>query len=362
MVVCDKEKLRPDVRVFIERINKAGNKILIKYLLKKFYYIPKVVSIFRRVVKANKKIYDEKIRDPEFWGSIVSEKELLFLVKHIRNINILKEIKDTKIHPLPENVEIKEDVLDGVPVEWYFPPDHYDGKIIVNIHGGGWTTGSVFEDRRYSTALALDTGIPVVSVDYRLSPEYPFPNGLEDCISVYKQLLSSGYKGKDIVFIGASAGGNLVLAGGLKLMQDGIELPAGIIALSAAIDMTCPDDSVFENMATDPSLGDSGIVMFFPPYIKDNGYDNPLISPQFGDLEGFPPLLLQVSTSEMVHSHSVNFAKKAKAAGVDVTLQEWDDMPHVFQFMGQLDSGLPEVEDALGKLKEFILRVLKLDG
>ena len=192
--------------------------------------------------------------------------------------------------------------------------------------------------------------LKILSIDYRLSPEYPFPTPLEDCVNAYKWLLSNGYNSKDIIIGGDSAGGNLVLATLLKLRDDGIDLPAGAICLSPATDFTFSDESYFKNAETDPSLADVGFFWWYAAYLGDADPRNPYISPLYGDLKDLPPTLVQVSSSEMLYSDSTRFVEKAKNAGTKAILQSWDDMSHVFQ---DLSDEIPEAKDAITKIADF---------
>ncbi|MFX0139157.1 MAG: alpha/beta hydrolase fold domain-containing protein, partial [Candidatus Hodarchaeota archaeon] len=164
--------------------------------------------------------------------------------------------------------------------------------------------------------------------------------------------LSQGFKSENIVIAGDSAGGNLALATLIKLKDEEIPLPAGAFVMSPGIDYTKNSKTLLDNAKTDPILGDIGVFWWTPSYLAGADPNNPLISPVLADLKGLPPILIQVSKSEMLYDSSTRFAERAKAAGVDVTLQEWEDMIHVFQYFGFHD--LPEAKEALIKIGEFI--------
>jgi acetyl esterase/lipase len=151
---------------------------------------------------------------------------------------------------------------------------------------------------------------------------------------------------------GDSAGGSLTLATLIKLRDDKIPLPAGAIALSPSTDITLSDVSYFKNGETDPILADIGLYWWIQAYLSGTDPGEPLVSPLLGDLRGLPPLLLQASTCEMLYCDSTRFVEKAKSAGVEVTMETWDDMLHVFHLFGLND--LPEAKEAIAHIGEFV--------
>jgi len=226
------------------------------------------------------------------------------------------------------------------------------------IHGGGWVLGSPISHRGLNSNIAKATGVKILSIDYRLAPEHPFPAPLEDCVDAYKWLLSNGFKSDHIIIAGDSAGGNLTLTTLLKLRDQGIDLPAGAVCLSPATDLTLSDDSYFENAETDPILADIGVFWWMVVYLAGEDPRNPYISPLFADLKGLPPILIQVSSCEMLYSDATRFVEKAKKAGTNAILQSWDEMTHVFQ--GTRFELLPEAEDAISKIADFTNQLFKI--
>jgi acetyl esterase/lipase len=198
----------------------------------------------------------------------------------------------------------------------------------------------------------------VLSVDYRLAPEYPFPAGLEDCVAAYEWLVSTGVKPERIIIAGDSAGGYYTLTTLIKLRDNGIKLPAGAFCLAPATDFSIIDEKFLQNGETDPILADIGLFWWIPAYVGEADRNNPLISPALADLKGLPPILIQVSKSEMLYSHAKRFYERAKKAGVDITLQTWDDMVHVFQGFGLNE--LPEAKEAIENIRQFSKKILDL--
>jgi len=206
--------------------------------------------------------------------------------------------------------------------------------------------------RALTIEIAKLTEMRILSVDYRLAPEHSHPAPLEDCVKAYKWLLSQGIKAENIVIAGDSAGGSLTLTTLIKLRDEGIPLPVGAVALSPATDFTGKSKTFYENAKIDPILADIGIFWWTTAFLAGADPNDPLISPVLADLKDLPPLLIQVSTSEMLYDHSTRFIERAKAAGVNATLQEWKDTIHVFQGFGLHD--LPEAKEAIKKIAEFI--------
>ena len=220
--------------------------------------------------------------------------------------------------------------------------------------------GSPRDSRYLTVALGQATKMRVLSVDYRLAPEHPHPAGQEDCVAAYKWLLSTGIKPENVIIGGLSAGGYYTLTTILRLREEGLPLPLGAICLSPATDFRQEglDDLFFENAKTDPILADGGLLLFcIPTYAAGADLNDPILSPVIADFKGFPPILIQASTSEMLYSGSKHLAENAKDAGVDVTLETWDNIPHGFHVFGL--NVLPEAQDAINHIKTFVQKLFK---
>ena len=358
MPVLNREKVRPDVLKMVD----DGLKIQLKgiaefskkYPNEKFEFL----KLWQKVLKINDQVFKREI-ELEDAVKLLTMDEMLYLSKAMRYMFEFVSNHDQKETPIPENVKIDKIDAGGVPAEWQIVPNAVKNKAILYIHGGGFIIGSPNSHRLLTVAIGMETNLRVLSIDYRLAPENPFPACVEDCVTAYKWLLSRGFKPQNIIIMGDSAGGNLTLTTLLKLKDKGIELPAGGISLSPLTDATFSDESFIENAKTDPVLADVGAFWWPFVYIKDAERNNPLISPLFGDLKDLPPLLFQVSNSEMLYSDSERFVNKAKAAGVDATLQSWDDMPHVFQGFGL--NILPEAKEAIKKIGEFVQKIITIE-
>jgi acetyl esterase/lipase len=252
------------------------------------------------------------------------------------------------------DVKIESVDLDGVPAEWQIVPGAMEDKVILYIHGGGYIMGSPNFTRMISVRLGIATKARILSIDYQLAPEHPYPLGIEDCISSYKWLLSKGFDPKNIIISGDSAGGYFTLITLVKLRDGDILLPTGAILFSPATDLSLTRDSIIKNGPTDPILADLGIFWWNECYLAGADPFSPEVSPLYADLTNLPPMLAQVSTSEMLYDDARLFVEKAKKAGVDAILQTWDDTLHEFQIYD-----LPESTEAFDKAREFAQKIFK---
>jgi len=358
MPILNRKKIRADVLKMVDDGLKLQMQGIVEFTQKypdeKIEFLP----LWQKVLKINDQVMKREIELEESFKLLTMD-EMFYLSKAMRYMFEFEADHDQKESPIPENVKIELIDAGGVPAEWQIVPNAAEDKVILYIHGGGFIIGSPNSHRLLTVAIGMETNIRILSIDYRLAPENLFPACVEDCVIAYKWLLSTGIKSENIVIMGDSAGGNLTLVTLLKLKEEGIELPAGGVSLSPLTDYTFSDESFFENAETDMILADVGAFWWPFAYVKDADRRNPLISPLFGDLEGLPPLLFHASTCEMLYSDSVRFVDKAKAAGVDATLQAWNDMPHVFQAFGL--NLLPEAKEAIRKIGEFIQKIVAVE-
>jgi acetyl esterase/lipase len=192
----------------------------------------------------------------------------------------------------------------------------------------------------------------VIAVDYRWAPEEPFPAALDDCVAGYRWLIGAGGGvPRNVVLAGDSAGGNLVVAMLLALTQGRDVLPAAGVCLSPIFDLALTGESVTTRATRDPMILASSLQKCSTAYRGNADPRNPLMSPLYGDLSGLPPLLLQCGSEEMLRDDSVRLAAKAKAAGVDVTFEEWDEMIHVWHLFADR---LADARKALARVGEFV--------
>ena len=220
---------------------------------------------------------------------------------------------------------IKEVDIDGMYGEWLcVNRAHMKKYVILYCHGGGYSTGSSLYGRTLTTRLASSTSMDVLSFDYRLAPEHPYPAAVEDAMTTWNHLMMFGYGARDVILAGDSAGGNLALALAHQLKKEGRLLPRGIVLLSPWTDMTGSGKSHQTKEGIDPVLSAAYIDEAIENYLgKDHPKEllkDPMVSPLFGDFEGFPPTYIQVGDQEILQSDSVLLYKKMQQAGVNVTL------------------------------------------
>ncbi|HVQ68765.1 MAG TPA: alpha/beta hydrolase [Bradyrhizobium sp.] len=246
----------------------------------------------------------------------------------------------------------------SVDGEWISPANVPEDNAILYFHGGGFRLGSVTSHRDLMAQIALASGCRVLAINYRLAPEHRFPTALDDALVAYGWMLDRGLKSENVAFAGDSAGGNLVLAAMLALRERGLPLPVSAVLMSPWTDLAATGSSYVSRAEADPIHQRSMILALAKNYLGGQGdpYD-PLVSPLYADLAGLPPLLIQVGDRETVLDDSVMFADLARAAGVDVSLEVWDGMIHVFQMFG---AELPEARQAIASIAGFLNRHLHI--
>ncbi|MCR5213566.1 MAG: alpha/beta hydrolase [Eubacterium sp.] len=230
--------------------------------------------------------------------------------------------------------------------------------IILHLHGGGYV-GAMRRHYKNMAGLYSEVGggATVLTVDYRVAPEHTFPAAVEDGLKAYQWILEQGYSNEQIILAGDSAGGGLAMAICHVLKSRWQKLPAGLVAMSPWADVTASGSSYKDNYDIDPVFGnDRSEMIFNNPYVKDVNPKDPRISPLFGDFTGFPPMLIQVGTDEMLLSDSESVAAKARAAGVKVRFTKYNGMFHVFQMSGTL---MEESKAAWYEVKRFIEEIEK---
>ncbi|PKM96361.1 MAG: alpha/beta hydrolase [Firmicutes bacterium HGW-Firmicutes-1] len=275
-----------------------------------------------------------------------------------KDFNLRRKKTDelSRKYSLAKNVKLQQVQLGGVTGEWFFLENAPKGKVIVFLHGGGYCVGSITTYRQFTSILAKETGIRTLYVEYRLAPENPFPAALEDAISVYQSLLSEGIASKNIILVGDSAGGGLCLALTLALRDKGDALPAALALFSPLTDLTLTAKSYKTNAKKDPMVILEDQISLVEAYTRGQDTKNPLISPRYGNFNGFPPILIHTSDDEVLLDDSLNLAEKARKDGVQVNLKLWKGMFHVFTIFPKLT---PEGKKSLKEITEYIKQYLK---
>lgn len=269
----------------------------------------------------------------------------------------LMQQMEARTSRLPADIAVEDLALGGVPAERLTAEGASTSKAFLYIHGGGFVAGSPRTHRPLTWRLAKETGVPVYAIDYRLAPEHPFPAGLDDCVAAYRALLDKGYAAKSIVVGGDSAGGNLTLALALRLKAEGVPLPAALVCLSPATDMTGSGASRHENAEADSLFVEEMFDTLKPAYYAGHDEREPFLSPLFGDVAGFPPVLFQVGEREMLRDDSTRMAGKLRAAGIEAVIEVWPKVWHVWQLNADM---LPEGREAITHITRFARQHLAL--
>ena len=257
----------------------------------------------------------------------------------------------TDILEIPAQLK-KEETLHG---EWnYVNRAHMKKYVILYCHGGGYSTGSSLYARTLTGKLAMSTSMDVLSFDYRLAPEHPYPAATQDAMRVWNYLMLLGYGARDIILAGDSAGGNLALSLTLKLKEEGRLLPRGIVLMSPWTDLTSSGKSHHTKAEIDPVLNAAYLAEMINNYAPGENLRDPMISPLFGSYEGFPPTYIQVGGNEILLDDSVLLYKKLLKANVSVKLDVFKGMWHVFQM-----SPFKTAYDAMDKNAEFIYDICR---
>lgn len=253
--------------------------------------------------------------------------------------------------PLPNGVTHEPVRAGGVPCEWITAPGASASAAVLYLHGGAYVAGSINTHRAHVSHMSSVTGARGLAVDYRLAPEHPFPAAVEDATGAYRWLLSEGIPPSSIVVAGDSAGGGLTVATLVALRDAGDPLPAAGVCISPWTDLACSGASMVSRAAVDPMVQRAHLLRAAGAYLRDASPATPLASPLHANLRSLPPLLIHVGTSETLFDDATLFAERAAAAGVDVTLECWDDMIHVWHLFAPL---LPEANEAMARVGAFV--------
>ena len=257
--------------------------------------------------------------------------------------------------PVPEGAVTNGADLGGLRAEWSAPAnlagDSTGGNTLLYFHGGGYVMGSPVSHRHLTARIALAAGARVLSVDYALAPENPFPAAVKDGVKAYRWLLDKGHAPERIAIAGDSAGGGLTMATLLAARAEGLPMPAAAALISPWTDLTCATESYVSKAEADPMITPENIRETAATYLAGANARDPLASPNLADLAGLPPLFIQVGTDEVLLDDSRNLAKRAREAGCEVDLEVSDGMIHVWHAFYQM---LPEGEEAIERMGAYL--------
>jgi len=255
-----------------------------------------------------------------------------------------------RLAPADPLIRSQETFVGGMPAAWVGVKGSTLPRSVLYVHGGGYVQGSIASYLGMAGRVARAVDGRVLLFEYRLAPEHPFPAALDDACDAYDWLVNGGVPAKDIVVMGDSAGGGLALATLLRLRDEGRAMPGACVCFSPLADFEASGDSAKPGAVDDPMIPAAAIPIAGGIYAPGQ-LRNPLVSPVFGDLTGFPPLLIFVGTREVLLDDSVRLKQRATQAGVDATLVVEEGLIHAWPFFGP---HLPETEESLWRVRTFL--------
>lgn len=234
--------------------------------------------------------------------------------------------------PLPDGCEVEPISAGGVPAQRITPRGADRGAAILYLHGGGYVIGSAATHAHMVARLAEAAGTVAINLDYRLAPEHPYPAAVDDAVAAYGWMLEQGWPASRIVIAGDSAGGGLTLATAVALKAKGLPQPAGLYPISPWTDLTQSGAAHTAKLASDPICNPAGLEEMSGLYRAGAAANEPLVSPLFANLSGLAPMLIHVGSEEVLLTDATALAERAALAGVEVRLEAWPEMIHVWPF------------------------------
>lgn len=253
---------------------------------------------------------------------------------------------------LPDDVNIENINIEDIPAVWLSLPNSNRENVILYFHGGGYISGSLRTHDDLVMRICRASKARALIINYRLAPEHPYPAALEDSVKAYKWLIETEkIAPQKIIIAGDSNGGGLTISTLMKIRDLGIKLPAAGVCLCPLTDSALTGESMKTKAQVDVFFTFYDYALSVESYVGEDDPKNPYISPLYGDLSGLPPLLIQVATADRIMDDGIRIAKKAEKAGVEVSLQVWDDMIHVFQAFAVW---APESQEAIEAIGEYM--------
>jgi acetyl esterase/lipase len=252
--------------------------------------------------------------------------------------------------PLPADVTVTPAALGGVPTAEITVDGIQRRHVVLYFHGGVYVMSDAFLAAGLASQVGRRTQAKVISVDYRLAPEHPYPAAVDDALAAYQALLDNAIAPSDIVFAGESAGGGLAVATLVNARDHGLPLPAAALVMSPYVDLTLAGATMDTRAAADPLLSREALQARIPDYTSGQDAAVGLISPIFADLSGLPPLIIQAGSHEVLLDDAVRLAQRAVTADVEVTLDITPGVPHVFQAYSPILDEAAAALDRAGQL------------
>lgn len=257
--------------------------------------------------------------------------------------------------PAPEGTLVTPVDAGGVRAEWVVAEHAAPDRRLLYLHGGGYVICSPATHRDLAGRLSKAAQVPVLVIDYRLAPEHPYPAAVDDALAAVRWISANGPNGPapaSATFVaGDSAGGGLTLATLIGARNHGVRMPDAAVTLSAWNDLACTGNTMHTRAAVDPMVTAALLQRMIGEYLQGENPVQPLASPLYADLCGLPPLLMQVGDAEVLLDDTLRVAEKAQAAGVDVTVDVYPEMIHIFQLFAPV---LPEGQQAIDRIGAFL--------
>ena len=275
--------------------------------------------------------------------------------KSVRSISIEKErIRFERnmriLFPTVSSRYVQRDTIADVPVEWITPNSSLR-RTIIYVHGGAFALGSSRAYRQHMIRLARLSNARVLSIEYSLAPEHPYPRAINELHNAWLKLVKEGVNPSHVSFVGDSAGANILLATALKLRDEKLPLPACLVLLSAGLDATFSGESYQANASKDILFTMETLDFYMRKYVQKHNKKHPYVSPVFADLHGLPPMLIHVGSEEMMLSTSQKIYNNAIKSSVDVELDIAQSMWHNWHLFAGF---VPEAKLAMRNIGSYI--------
>jgi monoterpene epsilon-lactone hydrolase len=291
----------------------------------------------------------------------MNSRVLSSILKHLKSMPTFDEIGikryrtllevSARAFKLDKDIKFQPVNINGIKGERIIPEDVSSNKTILFLHGGGFVAGSIDSHRDLCSRIAKASNTEVLIINYRLAPEHPFPEGLEDALTAYKWLLSNQILPDQIALAGDSAGGGLTLALLAKIKNLNLPMPCAAVFFSPWVDLENKNKSIIDNEDDDPMLDKRMLDQTARLYSSNQDITNPFISPINNDLSGLCPILIHVGENEVLLDDALIFEKKARNAGVKTSIEVFENMFHVFQYFARY---LPIARESIEKAGKFI--------
>lgn len=295
----------------------------------------------------------------------MASNELGILVQMLRARPILPDVSVAEMRAgmaamvgsaqLPAGLIREPRDVNGVPAEWVSAPGSAADRAVLYLHGGGYVLGSIATHRELAARISEASRARCLVLDYRLGPEHRFPAAVDDAVAAYRFLLDSGFDPAHLAIAGDSAGGGLTVATLLALRDAKLPLPATGVCISPWVDLAGEGESMTTKEAVDPMVTRGPLLALAKHYLGGADPKAPLASPLWADLRGLPPLLIHVGTNETLLDDSTRLAERARKAGVDVELEAWPEMIHVWHAFAAM---LPEGREAIERIGAYLAKRL----